>query len=169
MDINLFIDPILNIIPKLPNAILSLVFGYIVVKILILIFGRVLRIARINKGLRDVILSMTSVILWVILISVIARNLGLSQIATTISGSLIVLGFAIANGASAMTADMLAGLMLANDEDFRIGYTVKINDIEGKIYKLDIRKVRIKDKDGKFFIFANSVVEKSMWTLISKD
>jgi small-conductance mechanosensitive channel len=169
MNVQSFVDPIVNLIAKLPNAILSLVFGYLVVKVILVIINRVFHVAKITKGLRDVIMSMASVVLWVILVSIVARNLGLSQIATTISGSLIVLGFAIANGASSMTADILAGLMLAKDEDFKVGYTIKINDIEGVISKLDIRKVRIINKEGKIFVFANSVVEKGMWVLLSRD
>ncbi|MFA6422958.1 MAG: mechanosensitive ion channel domain-containing protein [Patescibacteria group bacterium] len=169
MNIQSFINPFINIVPKLPQAILGIVIGYIVIKILLALLNRILRLGRITKGLRDVLISLASVLAWGILISVVTRNLGFGQISATISGSLVVLGLAVATGASSMTSDIIAGIMLAKDEDFRVGYHVKIGDITGIIYKLDMRKVRIKDDKNNIFVIANSQVEKGTWQLISRD
>jgi len=169
MELVSFIDPILAVFPRIPNAMLSLVFGYILLRIFLSVIGRLMKAARMTKGLREVIASMTTWVVWAVLISVIARNLGFSQISSTISGSLILVGFALANGASSLTADILSGLMLARDPDFNIGYKVKVGDMEGRIEKMDIRKVRISGKNQQTYVIANSQIDKSSWTLVSKD
>lgn len=155
-------------VPKLPSAIFSFLLGYLVVLIVLVIFSYVLRLFRVPKALALIIHSLLSVILWVILISQALRHLGMTQIAVTISGSLLVIGLAIANGANALVADVLSGLFLAKDPDFDVGYRVKVGDVEGIIETIDVRKTRIRTDDNKLIIVPNSLVDKDKWQIIVK-
>lgn len=162
---NLFV----NLIPKLPGILIGLFFGYLMIRLLTYLLGRALKVVRLNKALRDIIVSLASVIMWILLASEILRQAGLNNLALTISGSIVALGFALANGTQALTGDIIAGLFLAKDKDFECGYRVKIGDIEGVVDKIDIRKVRVKTDDGKIHVVPNSKVDNMLgWTIISR-
>lgn len=159
-----------NLGPKLPGLFLTVVIGYLVIKIGLYLFGRLLRVFRISKSVRDLLASLLDVVLWIMLIAELARQAGLSSLAITISSSVFALGFAIANGASAMASDIIAGLNLARDKDFEVGYKIKTGDIEGVVKKIDIRKVRITGDDGRIHVLPNSKVDNAIgWTVIDRE
>jgi len=166
---NMFLDPIKNYGPKIPEIIITLIIGVVLVKIASYFLVKALKLTRISAALVSILSSMIIVLFWVLFFSEIARQAGLSNLALTISGSVIVIGLALANGASSLTADIISGLFLAKDPDFEIGYLVKSGDIEGIIRKIDIRKIRIRDKSGKLHIIPNNVVDKSSWVVISRE
>lgn len=166
---NSFINPIKNILPKLPPLILSLVLGIIIIKVLTELSKYFLKIARVPKALTSILMSILSIVLWILLFSELAREMGMTSVALTVSGSLVVLGLALSNGATALTSDIIAGVFLAKDRDFEIGYKVKIADIEGIVQHLDVRKVRIVDEKGILHVVPNANVDKSGWTVLDRD
>jgi len=162
-------DLFINLLPKLPGLIIGLIAGYLLIRLLTFLLRRVLKVVRLNKALIDITVSLGNVLLWILLLSELLRQAGLNNLALTISGSLVALGFALANGTQALTGDIIAGLFLARDKDFECGYRVKIGDIEGVVDKIDIRKVRIKSDDGKVHVLPNSKVDNANgWTIISR-
>jgi small-conductance mechanosensitive channel len=112
---------------------------------------------------------MFTIIFWVLLFAELARSLGFTSIAITISGSLLVLGLALANGATTLTSDIISGVFLAKDEDFEVGYRVKTGDVEGIIQKIDIRKVRIITDDDKLHIVPNVNLDKNGWVVLERE
>jgi len=165
----MFVDPLFSIGPKIPGLILSLLFGYVVIWFLTSLLKNSMRIARIPGALANLIISLTAVLLWVILFSELARQVGLSSLAVKISGSLLVVGLAIANGMSALAGDIVAGVFLAKDRDFEVGFRIKTGDIEGVIKKIDIRKVRLEDDDKRLYIVPNSKIDSNGWVIIARD
>ena len=161
-------DEIISFVPKLPSAIFSLLLGYLVLLLILYVFTYSLKIFRVPKALTTILRSIINVMLWIVLLSQVLRHLGLSQIAMTLSGSLVLIGFAIANGANALVADILSGLFLAKDPDFEVGFRVKIGDVEGVIETLDFRKTRIRTDEGKLMVLPNSLVDKDNWQIIGK-
>jgi small conductance mechanosensitive channel len=162
-------QPIEHYGPKIPELIVTIVIGILLVKLLLMILSRSLRVIRISRALSNVLISIISVILWVLLFSELARQAGMTNLAFTISGSIVVIGLALANGASTLTSDIISGIYLAKDQDFEIGYRVKIGDIEGIIRKVDMRKVRVRDDEGKLHIFPNNVVDKADWVVLARE
>ena len=163
-----FYQLFLNLGPKLPGVIAALVLGYIFIRILIAVLRRVLRIGKAHKALIEIITSLANILLWILLLSEVTRQLGLSSLALTISGSVVALGFAMANGLSALTADIISGLFLSKDQDFEVGYRIKSGDIEGVVEKIDMRKIRIRDDAGKLFILPSSKVDSLGWVVLEK-
>jgi small-conductance mechanosensitive channel len=107
--------------------------------------------------------------MWVILFAEIARQLGMGSLAVTISGSLAVLALALASGASGLAGDIIAGVFLARDSDFEIGFRIRIGGIEGIIQKIDIRKIRVVDDKGDIHIFPNTKLDKEGWVIVSQN
>jgi len=167
--IDSFINPIKNYLPKLPPLILALVLGVIIIKVLTELSKYFLKIARVPKALSSILMSLLSIILWILLFSELAREMGMTSVALTVSGSLIVLGLALSNGATALTSDIIAGVFLAKDRDFEIGYKVKIGDIEGVVQHIDVRKVRVVDDKGLLHVIPNANIDKSGWTILERE
>ncbi|MFA7243994.1 MAG: mechanosensitive ion channel domain-containing protein [Patescibacteria group bacterium] len=164
-----FWDPILNYLPKLPFVVLGLVIGYIIIRIVLSVLKNTLKYTKVPKALSGIIISMLTIIFWVLLFGEMARALGFTSIAITISGSLLVLGLALANGATTLTSDIISGVFLAKDEDFEVGFRVKTGDVEGVIQKVDIRKVRIVADDGKLHIVPNVNLDKNGWVVLERE
>ncbi len=162
-------DPILDLLPKLPRAILTFAFGYIALYIVQWLIERLLRLNRTHRALRDIIASTTHIVLLILLGVAIARSLGFANLAFALSGSLAVTGIAIGAGANAMIQDLIAGLFLARDRDFEVGYLVQVNGVTGIIKRIDARKVRLEDDKGQIHVFANSVLDRSSWVVIDRD
>lgn len=164
-----FAEPILRALPRIPQAVLALLIGIIVVHLLQWFFEKALRIAKTPRSLYSILTSISQVVLWIILIAVIFQSLGLGQVALALSGSLAIVGVAVGAGANSLVQDIIAGLFLARDSDFDVGFQVKTGDIEGTIRRLDIRKVRIEDKDGRIHVLPNSSLDKASWVVIKRD
>lgn len=163
----LLID-IQHFFPRIPELIFSLIVGILVVMVVLALLSHGLRLMRFPKALTSIIYSLASVVLWVILVAHLLRTLGLSQVAITLSGSLLVIGLAVANGAHALVADMISGLFLAKDPDFDIGYKIKSGEIEGEVESIDIRKTRIRQKNGTLVMIPNSVIDKERLVILDR-
>lgn len=157
-----------NLGPKLPSVIATLVIGYILIRIIMAVLRRVLRLSKTHKALIEIVSSLANILLWILLLSEVTRQLGLATLALTISGSVVALGFAMANGLSALTADIISGVFLSKDQDFEVGYRIKSGDIEGVVEKIDMRKIRIRDDSGKLFILPSSKVDSLGWVVLEK-
>ena len=155
-----------NFLPRLPEVLLSLLVGILVVQLLVWFLGRALKVIRLSAALIQILCSIASVILWVILISHILRLLGLSQVAITLSGSLLVLGLAIANGAHSLVSDVIAGLFLARDRDFGVGRHIKFGNVDGVVEAVDLRKTRVRTVKGTRLVIPNAVLDKEVYEVI---
>ncbi|MEI6498608.1 MAG: mechanosensitive ion channel domain-containing protein [bacterium] len=168
---NLFTDStqfFIGLVPKLPMMILGLLFGYIIIKIFLMFIRKGLAIIHTRKAMVDIILPLSTAIMWVIFFSEFARHLGLSGIAVTFSGLLIIIGLALSNGTSALVGDLIAGVFLAKDIDFGVGYKIRFGDAIGIVRKVDNRKVRIESDDGHIFVIPTSKFDSTGWEVIDK-
>ncbi|HEY1074219.1 MAG TPA: mechanosensitive ion channel domain-containing protein [Patescibacteria group bacterium] len=150
-------------IVRLPGALITLFVSYCFLKLIQAIVAASLRRTKITKPMQGILLSVLSVVLWVGLFSLVFQSLGLNQIAIAISSSLAVIAIGVATGANKVVADISAGVYLARSNDFKIGRQVKIGDLEGQIYSLDSRKVRILKKDDTLAIVPNSKFDELVW------
>lgn len=165
-----FYTTIIDILPKLPNILIALAFGYLVIKFLLYLLLRLFKVLKVSTALSELVTSLASIVLWVMLSAELLRELGLTSLAVTVSGSVIAFGFAIATGLSALASDVIAGLSLARDKDFECGYKIKVGEIEGIVERIDVRKVRIKSDDGKVHIIPNSKIDNvNGWTILEKN
>lgn len=164
-----FLDPFSRFVPKLPLLIIGILLGLIIIKILMYLAVNALKVAKMPKALAGIVASLLTIVLWILFFAELARSMGLSTVALTVSGSLVVLGLALANGAGSLTSDILSGIFLAKDNDFEIGFKVKTGDTTGVIQRVDVRKVRIIDNEGKVHIVPNSNLDKNGWIVIERN
>lgn len=158
-----------NIISQLPQALIVFAIGVVAIVTIKTILNRVLAKSPIGQSASNIISAIVSFLLWVILSILILKSLGLTSLVIALSGMVAIVGLALANGGRNLVSDILSGITLAFDKDFNIGDHVKTDETEGEVVVMDIRKVRIKDKDGNLHVMPNSFVEKKPWVLYKKE
>lgn len=151
---------------RIPDAMLTLILGYLALRLLQWLMGVGLRASRVGRAMQQILLSSVSVILWVGLAALVLQSLGLSQIAIALSSVLAIVGVGIASGAQKVVADVLAGLSLAKNRDFKIGQYIHLDDIEGQIHSLDSRKVRLLGPKNQLYIIPNSKFDEQAWMIL---
>lgn len=153
---------------RLPAAILTLLLGWLVIKLITGLLGRILRAAKVEPTVANLGRSVVTVAGWIIVIAAAMQTLGLNEIALAVSGSIALVALAVATGASGTTGDIVAGVFLAGEEDFKVGYTVTAAGVTGVIERIDLRKSRIRAEDGKLNVIPNKAVETATWIVQSR-
>lgn len=153
---------------KLPQVLLTIVVGYIAIKLIKALLHSVIRVSSANKAMKGVLMSVVDVGLWILVLAAILQQVGLGNIALALSGTVAIAGVAMAIGASSFVQDMVAGVFLAQDPDFNVGDTIEVEDIVGRVERMDARKVRIKDGDDKLHVYPNSTFDKTSWVIIKR-
>ncbi len=164
------IDGFNHIVPKLPGALIALLVGIVIIRVLSWIAQGLIGLIRLPRGLKGILVSLIDGLLWVFLTISVLQALGLNNVALVFSGSVAALGLALGAGASTLAADILAGVFLARDRDFSLGDKVVAgeNKTEGIVEAMDMRRTRIRGKDGQLHVIPNSVIERKEWVLIAK-
>lgn len=162
--------PFAEIIPRIPVALLAIGIGYITIKIVGRFLGKALRWTKWPLGLQAIMETLIKAAMWVFLLITILQILGLTSVALALTGSFAILLIGFSTGISSTVNDLMAGLQLANDKDFEVGYRVKAGDqkTEGVIREMDVKKTRIEDDDGKLHIIPNGVIEKNEWVVLDR-
>lgn len=160
------VDHLRTFADRLPNALFVLALSYIALRLIQALAVVALKTARINRPMQDILISTISTVLWIGLIALVFQSLGLNQIAIALSGSVAIIGIFIATGASKLVSDVLAGLFLARNRDFKIGQKIKMNEVEGQIYSLDSRKVRILGANDTVYVIPNTKFDENIWEIM---
>jgi small-conductance mechanosensitive channel len=167
---NAFLEPATEIGPKIPGAVLDLLVGYLIIKIVMFFFKRFVRILRTSAAVKSILVKLTETLLWAFLVLYILNYLGLGNLVVAFTGSVVLIGFILNNGLAQAISDVFAGLELSKDKDFRVGITVSTNEekIEGEIVSMNLRKVKLIDSKGRLHIVPNSLFDKNEWILIKE-
>lgn len=164
---------LVNILPTIISGILLTVVGILVIKLLSRILAKFIDYVRMSLGLKEIILILARAGLWVLLTIGILQVLGLSNMALALSGFIAAFSIGISQGFTHMIGDLVAGIQLANDQDFRVGDKVEVGGsdmrIKGYIVEMDTKKTRILDTNHVLHIVPNSVVDKNEWTILEHD
>ena len=165
-----YINTLIKFSKLLPWAILGLLLGWIVIKIIIFFLRRALRLTRVHSDLRGVIITVCRFVLWIVLVITIAQSLGLGGLAVALSGSAAVVAFFLSASVGPLLSNLFAGLFLVSDPDIKVGMKVTTNDgkTTGTIKGIDMRKVRIEDEKGLLHVVPNSLVEGTEWIILKR-
>ncbi len=153
---------------RVPGAILTLVLGWLAIKVIVGLLSRVLKVAKVEPTIVSLGSSAVTAAGWIIVIAAVLQALGLDQVALAVSASFALIALAVATGAAGTTGDIIAGVFLAGDPDFKVGYTVTAAGITGVIERMDLRKTRIRAEDGKLNVVPNKAVETAPWIVVAR-
>ena len=153
---------------KLPQVLLTIVAGYIAIKVIKALLHSVIRVSSANRAMKGVLMSVVDIGLWILVLAAVLQQIGLGNIALALSGTVAIAGVAMAIGASSFVQDMVAGVFLAQDPDFNVGDTIEVDDLIGKVERMDARKVRLRDSKDQLHVYPNSAFDKTSWTVIER-
>lgn len=100
---------------------------------------------RSNTLISVIVTTIQIVIIFVFLLS-LASNIGINV--TTVLAGASVLGVAIGFGAQSMVKDVIAGLFIIMENQYRKGDVVKIADTSGVVEEINLRRTILRDMDG---------------------
>lgn len=163
----------LQLLPRIARGIALLIIGAIVIKFLMHLFAKLIDYLHISLGLKEISLILTRGALWALLAIGILQVLELTNVALALGGFIAVLSIGISQGFTQTVTDLVSGIMLANDHDFRVGDKVIVGEkehrVEGYIIEMDTKKSRLIDVSGNLHIFPNALVDRNEWTLLERD
>ena len=174
LDPTKYTDPIITlvnqILPKIPGAIFALILGVLIIRLMVRLTRLLLAFTNLQQGLKGIIASVVEIVLWILLSITTLQNLGFTGMITFFSSSALAIGILLAAGGSTLLADIIAGIFLAQDNDFGVGDEVTAGEdkTQGIVESMDARRTRIRDKAGVLHVLPNSVVERKEWTIIHK-
>ena len=121
---------------------------------------------RIDPTLATLLQSIVGFVGWIFVLAAATASLGMQQVSLALGGSVALVAMALASGMNSVTQDLLAGVFLIADDDFRVGYTVKTGALEGVVESVTIRKTKIRDAEGILHTVPNRLIDNATYTLI---
>lgn len=96
-----------------------------------------------------------------VLIVVIAVLIGLGTIGIDIGPALAaagIFGLAISLGAQTLIKDVIGGLTILLEDEYRVGDMVKIGSVSGDVERITLRRTDVRDAEGRLFVVPNGEV-----------
>lgn len=150
------ITQITSLGPKFLYALITLVLGLLIVKLLFRLVKRILRRSSVEKSLRTFIESLTIFLLYGLLGVSISAVLGAttSSIVTIFGAASIAIGLALQGS----LANFAGGVLILVFKPFRVGDLIYVNNNLGEVIKIDILYTRIITFDGRIITMPNGNV-----------
>jgi small-conductance mechanosensitive channel len=96
-----------------------------------------------------------------VIILVIAVLIGLGTIGIDIGPALAaagILGLTISLGAQTLIKDVIGGLTVLLEDEYRVGDQVKIGSVSGDVERITLRRTDVRDAEGRLFMVPNGEV-----------
>ncbi len=96
-----------------------------------------------------------------VVILAIAVLIGMGTIGIDIGPALAaagILGLAVSLGAQTLIKDMIGGLTILFEDEYRVGDTVKIGSVSGEVERITLRRTDVRDAEGRLFMVPNGDV-----------
>ena len=87
--------------------------------------------------------------------------IGLGTIGIDIAPALAaagIFGLAISLGAQTLIKDIIGGLTILIEDEFRVGDTVEIGSVSGDIERITLRRTDVRDSEGRLHMLPNGDV-----------
>lgn len=152
-------------LPKIPTVILVIAVGVLLIRTLDTLIRRMLGVARIEPTLISFVTAFVKFVCWVFLIATVFSILGFTQISLAFSGSIALVIMGVATNANSLVQDLLSGLFLLAEPDFKEGSIIRLNAVLGTIVGMDIKKTKVMDSDGNVYIVPNRMFDANIFVI----
>jgi small conductance mechanosensitive channel len=69
-----------------------------------------------------------------------------------------IFGLAISLGAQTLIKDVIGGLTVLIEDEYRVGDTIRIGDVNGEVERVTLRRTDVRDAEGRLFVVPNGEV-----------
>lgn len=142
--------------PNVIYAVVALVIGIFVIKLVMRLLSGVLRKSHVEPSLKTFVQSLSIFLLYALLIFVVGILLGIqaSSFMAMFGAAALAIGFALQGSLS----NFAGGVLILAFKPFKVNDLVFINDNFGVVHKVDILYTRIKTYDGRIITMPNGRV-----------
>jgi MscS family membrane protein len=107
------------------------------------------------------LLDLTAVyVIWAVGLLVALRELGIEV--TAFVASLGIVGLAVALAAKTILSNVLTGVTLTADRNFRVGDRIRVRDYIGDVLEINLHKTVIRTRDNEIVLIPNDVLGKEI-------
>ena len=144
---------------KVGPALLILVVGLIVVKVLNIVFKKILTKSRVEKSIHSILCSAFKILLNCLLALIVASKLGIDV--TSLVAILGVASLAISLAVQGALSNLTGGVMILTTHPFLVGDWVEIANVSGTVKEIGISYTRLMTADQKEIFIPNSEIAAS--------
>ena len=118
--------------------------------------GVVARQAERARTIGTVLTSILTIFIWIIAVGMVAAEFGFDL--GPVIASAGILGVAIGLGSQTLVKDFLSGIFMLAEDQYGVGDTVKVGDIEGSVEKVGLRITTVRDVNGTLWFLRNGEI-----------
>lgn len=139
-----------------------LVIGIIAIFLIMFLVRRAMNYHKVDRLASRFVSTILRFTLWLILILVLLRTIGLeiTGLTTAISAIVLAIGMALKDNIS----NVANGLLLVNSKKYKTGDYVVVGDVEGSIEEISLMFTCLRTPDGKRVMMPNSTMVNSQVT-----
>lgn len=149
---------------RILQALAILVFGYLIIKLLLLFLKRTLKKTRIDPIIQPYVSSAIKIVAYIILFVTVAGTLGFSM--TSLATILGTVGLAFSLSLQNSLSNMIDGIFIMLSKPFKKGDLVNIEGVEGLVESIGLVYTKVKTVDRQILI-PNSDVASAKITDVS--
>ena len=123
------------------------------------------RVEQRTETLRQIIRSVSRVILIVLLVLTISPELGFDMRAVLAGAG--ILGLAVGFGAQSLVKDVISGFFILFEDQFGVGDVVKIGEFTGVVERMSLRATSLRNLEGQVHVVPNGNIQHV--TVMTKD
>jgi len=155
----------INYLPAIAKVIVILLVAVVLIRVATALLRRSLALGKLDQTMVGLTTSAARFLLWVMVIAAVMKTLGFNEVSVAVAGTTALIAMALASGASGTTTDILAGMFLVSDPDFKVGKRVIAGGVEGVVREVNIRKTRIMDDAGNLHVLPNRSVDTATYVI----
>lgn len=150
------LDKITDYLPHLAAAIIILILGFILTKIVIMILSKGLKKSRLDPTAHSFLQSLLKTILYIliVIIALSALQVPMSSIIATVGAAGVAIALALQNSLS----NVAGGFLLMFTHPFKCGDFIEINGVSGNVNAITILYTRLLTVDNKAVLIPNGTV-----------
>lgn len=138
------------------NFFVILILGSIVIFIIIRLIKRITKIKETEPVLTKFILIIIRFVLWLVLILILLRTMGINitGLTTALSAILLAIGMALKDNIS----NLADGIIIVGSRKYKAGDYIVVSGVEGSIVDINFLFTTLKTPDGKQITLPNSAM-----------
>ena len=144
---------------KVLPALLILVAGFLVVKLLLRLFDRALNRSRLDKTMFTIVKAVMRVLLYTIVLLVAVGSLGVDV--TSLVAVLSVVSLAVSLAVQNVLTNVVGGVTLLTTHPFKVGDSVQVGGDSGVVKEIGLHYTKINTFNGELVYIPNSEVVSS--------
>lgn len=145
-----------NYLPKLITAVIILVVGLLLIKLVLRLLKKALQKSKIDVTMHKFIHTSCKIVLLILLMIIVLSTVGVEM--TSIVALFSVLGLAVSLAVKDSLANAAGGIILLFSKPFELGDYVMVDGVEGNVAHINVLHTKINTVDNKAIYIPNGLI-----------